>query len=183
MTGPGRLVLIVGPSGAGKDTLIAGARLLSTGDPNIIFPRRVVTRPASLAEDHVSLDANSFNQAVACDAFAFWWDAHETRYGIPSSIDDDLRAGRTIVCNVSRAIIDTLRSRYARICVVLITAPREILKSRLTARRRSTDGDIGRRIARSAEVEAMRPPDHVICNIGAPQLGAQRLFELIRAGD
>ena len=50
--GPGRLVLVVGPSGAGKDTLIAGARVKCLNNPTIVFPRRVVTRAASVAEDN-----------------------------------------------------------------------------------------------------------------------------------
>ncbi len=48
----GRLVVVVGPSGAGKDTLIARARVRLAGDPTIVFPLRLVTRTASAAEDH-----------------------------------------------------------------------------------------------------------------------------------
>lgn len=43
--GPGRLVLVVGPSGAGKDTVLTLARDACRG--TVLFPRRVVTRPAS----------------------------------------------------------------------------------------------------------------------------------------
>jgi len=41
--GPGRLVVVAGPSGAGKDTLLRFARNHLGGDPNIVFPHRVVT--------------------------------------------------------------------------------------------------------------------------------------------
>ncbi|MCC2112585.1 MAG: phosphonate metabolism protein/1,5-bisphosphokinase (PRPP-forming) PhnN, partial [Hyphomicrobiales bacterium] len=42
-TGPGRLVLVVGPSGAGKDTLMAA---IGRARPDLHIVRRVVTRPS-----------------------------------------------------------------------------------------------------------------------------------------
>ena len=45
----GTLHLVVGPSGVGKDTLIAAARAVR---PDLIVPTRMVTRPAGPGEDH-----------------------------------------------------------------------------------------------------------------------------------
>ena len=114
MIGPGRLVLVVGPSGAGKDTLIAGSKASLAGNPSVVFPRRVVTRSSSPAEDHDTLDPAAFDAAAAHGDFGFWWEAHGLKYGIPQAIDGDLAAGRTAVCNVSRMIIADARARYAR---------------------------------------------------------------------
>ena len=180
MIGPGRLVLVVGPSGAGKDTLINGARLACAGDSTVVFPRRMVTRPASAFEDHDTISCEAFDQAVAAGAFALWWNAHGNSYGIPLSIEDDIRSGRTAVCNVSRTIVDVARGQYAFVAVVLITAPERILQARLASRERGSDGNLTQRIARSAELERSCRPDLVIRNVGRRAVGIRRLLNMIR---
>ena len=138
--GPGRLVLVVGPSGAGKDTLLAHVRAACRDDATVVFPRRVVTRLASAFEDNESVSETVFRKSAAAGEFAFWWSAHGHFYGIPASIDRDIAAGRTVVCNVSRTTVAAVRGRYARVVIVLVTAPEEILLQRLTARNRTSDG-------------------------------------------
>jgi ribose 1,5-bisphosphokinase len=178
--GPGRLVLVVGPSGAGKDTLLKGARAACAYDPAVVFPRRVVTRPKSEAEDHDSIDAAAFARAAGEGAYALSWQAHGHSYGIPSAIDRDILAGRTVVCNVSRTMIDTAQRRYAFVTVVEITAPEQVLQSRLASRQRGSDGDIARRLERSAQVQQLFSPDIVIRNVGRPDGGIRRLIRAIR---
>lgn len=177
--GPGRLVLVVGPSGAGKDTLIDGARAVLRDDPGVVFPRRVVTRPASPGEDHDSLSVADFARRAAEGAFALCWKAHGLSYGVPGSIDADLRAGRTVVCNVSRAVVAAARARYQQVLVALVTAPEEVLASRLAARARASDGVLADRLARPANALAA---DVVIQNVEAPEAGIALLISVIHAG-
>jgi len=179
LIGPGRLVVVAGPSGAGKDTLIAHARSRLGGDPMIVFPRRIVTRATSAAEDHHTISNREFAMAAEEGAYAFWWEAHGLKYALPSGIDDDIRAGRTVVCNVSRGFVAVLRRLYAHVVVVLITAPPEILATRLAARGRTSDGDIDRRIGREAPPEAELSPDHVIENVGDIEHGGASLVAAI----
>jgi ribose 1,5-bisphosphokinase len=177
--GPGRLVAVAGPSGAGKDTLLRFARKLLIGDPTIVFARRVVTREPSAAEDHDALSEADFAAAVVAGGFAFWWDAHGLNYAVGAAVDDDIRAGKTVVCNVSRTVIAELRCRYADVRVVLVAAPMEILAARLAARGRASDGALATRLARSAPAQSDLAPDVVIENVGNLQNGGELLVAAI----
>jgi ribose 1,5-bisphosphokinase len=172
-------VLVVGPSGAGKDTLIQGARESCANDPSVVFPRRVVTRPSSSAEDHDTMLDAAFSAAVADGAFALWWGAHGNQYGIPASIDADIRAGKTVVCNVSRTVVEPARRKYAYVAGVLVTAPADVLAARLAGRNRPSDGDVKARIARSAVIDQTFEPDFEIQNTGRPAVGVRRLLNAI----
>lgn len=176
--GPGRFVLVVGPSGAGKDTVIAGAKAACGHDPAIVFPRRVVTRPASGHEDHDSLEDAAFDGAVRSGLFAFWWQAHGLKYGVPRTAEDDVRFGRTIVCNVSRGIVADLRGLYARVDAVLVTAPADVLAARLAGRSRETDGTLAQRLGRNDAYMEFRA-DYVIENTGAADVAVRMLVDVI----
>jgi len=178
--GPGRLILVVSPSGAGKDTLIAGVRAACAEDPTVVFPRRVITRPPTTDEDCDSVTEEMFKYAVASGGFALWWEAHGLCYALPCSIDTDIRQGKTVVCNVSRTIVGFARRRYCLVTVVLVTAPQHVLAERLTGRRRSSDGSIQKRIARSAAVGQDIEADVVIRNVGRPQVGIRQLLDVVR---
>src|ERR1700691_4692327 len=147
--GPGRLVVVIGPSGAGKDTLLRLACDRFDGDRNIVFPRRIVTREPSAAEDNESISERDFATAVADGGFAFWWDAHGLKYALGAGVDDDIRAGKAVVCNVSRTVIAALRRRYADIRVILVTAPADVLATRLAARFSAADGALLARLGRA----------------------------------
>jgi ribose 1,5-bisphosphokinase len=179
--GPGRLVLVVGPSGAGKDTLIARARAGCRDDAGVVFPRRVVTRPPSGFEDNEHMSPEAFEQAAASGAFALWWRAHGLAYGIPIAIDRDIAAGRTVVCNVSRTIVPSACERYVQTIAVLVTAPREIIARRLIERGRASDGRVADRIDRIDLALGTLRPDVVIDNRGDPEIGARKLLNTIYA--
>ena len=173
--GPGRLVLVVGPSGAGKDTLIDLARAACAGDLSVVFVRRVVTREASVFENNVQVTPDAFALGRARGEFAVDWEAHGLHYALPGSIDEDIRAGRSVVANISRTVIPTLRAAYANVVVVSITAPPEVLAQRLAARGRATDGPVGERLRRQVDGAA---PDVTIQNIAR---AADHADELVRA--
>ena len=176
--GPGRLVLVVGPSGAGKDTLLNLARAACAGDRSIVFPRRIVTREASPSEDNRQLDPQSFQMALARGEFAVHWEAHGHCYALPRGIDDDIRAGCTVVANVSRTVLQAMRRAYADVIVVEITAPPEVLAERLCIRARGSDGAIEPRLRRNIDA-ATGAPDIIILNVGDARSYARQLLAVI----
>ncbi len=175
--GPGRLILVVGPSGAGKDTLLGLAKAGCAEDKDIVFPRRVVTREASSSEDNAQLSADDFRQALARGDFAMHWEAHGHSYGLPREIDDDIRARRSVVVNASRTVIDAARRAYANVTVIAITAPPEVLAERLKMRSRSSDSRVEDRLSRTVDTTA---PDVTILNVGRPEDHARRLVRAIK---
>ena len=144
------LVAVVGPSGAGKDTLMDGARAALAADPRFCFVRRCITRPAEAGgEAHEALTPEAFAVRRAQGRFALWWEAHGLSYGIPREIEDDLAAGRVAVANLSRHVLAEAASRYP-LRVLLITAPVELRAARLAARGREAAADIAARLSREA---------------------------------
>jgi ribose 1,5-bisphosphokinase len=176
--GPGALVLVVGPSGAGKDTLLGVAQKLLAGDGRIVFPRRAVTRESSVFESNEMVAPAEFDRAVATGRYALWWRAHDQGYGIARTIDDEIAAGRVVVVNASRTIIAEARRKYQTAAVVLITAPADVLAERLAARGRDSDGDLGGRLKR-ASLGTEGEVELAISNVGAIEDNARKLAAFI----
>ena len=143
------LVLVVGPSGAGKDTLMAEANGVLGACPDIVFVRRVVTRQAvPRLEDHDVLDDAAFAAAHDRGAFALSWQAHGLSYGLPASIDADLNEGRIVVANCSRRAIPAALAKYPDTVAIVVDADPTVRSARLEGRGRETRAEIVARIAR-----------------------------------
>ncbi|TIV75967.1 MAG: phosphonate metabolism protein/1,5-bisphosphokinase (PRPP-forming) PhnN [Mesorhizobium sp.] len=179
----GRLVLVVGPSGAGKDTLIDYARERLRADPRVHFVRRIISRPTGPGEDHEPVDTDEFNRRALEGGFSFHWQAHGLSYGIPSEIDDWLDRGDVVVANGSRAVLPDARRKYPKLLVVNITAPMGVLALRLVERGRENLESIRQRLLRS-EQQSMEGDDVLqIDNSGAPEIAGERLLAVLVARD
>lgn len=175
MSPEARLVLVAGPSGAGKDTLIRLAATALAGEPQLSFPRRVVTRVADASEDHDTLGEAAFAQALAAGAFALHWRAHGLGYGIPRAA---LAPGGVAVCNVSRAIVAQARREHGWVRFVAVTAPATLRAARVAGRGREPADDA--RLLREVPGDMPEAADLVIDNSGAPEAGAASLIAFLR---
>ncbi len=174
------LVLIVGPSGAGKDTLLNGSRTALSDQSRIRFVRRVITRPVdpSAAEMHDPVSEQAFNALLAAGAFALSWRAHGLHYGIPADIAVDLSEGRIVVANVSRTVVAEAAARFP-VQVIEVVAPPDTLARRLAARGRDDAVDMARRLARQTDLPLPAPRETIV-NDGTEAAGIAKLTQALR---
>ncbi len=178
----GTLVLVVGPSGAGKDTVMAGARERLAGDPRIRFARRSITRPADAGgEDYEAVTPEEFDRREAQGQFALSWRAHGLAYGIPDSIRAHIDKGGIVVANGSRAMLEDARRRFPGLVIVLVTASRDILATRLAARGRETRAEIEERLARGGDFQVEGDDVMVVRNETSVEDGVVRFLDILRS--
>jgi len=177
----GALVLVVGPSGAGKDTLIAAAQQALGSEGRFVFPRRVVTRDAVAAlEDHDSIDRDGFEAARLNGHFALDWEAHGLCYALPGSVDAAVAAGSIVVANVSRRVIPHALRKYGRARVMLITAETEVRAQRLAGRGRESAEDVAARLRHEGAPVPEGVAPVVIDNSGALESGIAAFVAALR---
>ena len=165
------IFVVVGPSGAGKDTLIAAAL---QHRPDVRWVQRVITRPtATDGEPFEGVSEQEFMNRKAQGAFALDWQAHGLSYGIPKS---QLAGPGDAVFNGSRAALTMATSLFSDLRVILVTAPNAILAQRLAHRGRETAADIRARLDRAS----FQLPDGImattVVNDGTVARGVDRLL-------
>jgi ribose 1,5-bisphosphokinase len=182
---PGRLIVIVGPSGAGKDSLMEFARRHYAADPAFGVVQRLITRPKEAGgENHRSVTLAEFDEIKREGLLAVDWQAHGLSYGIPDSSRLDLARGMTLIVNGSRGALDLFRSAYGSIDCVLVTARPDVLAERLAARGRESRQDIAARLSRQIDVDDGHY-NLVIDNSGGLEDAGARLvsyLDMVRAG-
>ena len=143
--GAARLIVVVGPSGAGKDSVLRGWR--AAGDaPH--FAQRVITRAPDAHEAHEPATAAGFAGLRARGLLATWWQAHGLDYGVRCAQLEPLAQGRWIALNGSRAHLPALRVQAPGLRVVAVEASPEVLAQRLAARGREDATARAARLAR-----------------------------------
>jgi ribose 1,5-bisphosphokinase len=145
--------MVCGPSGAGKDSVLAWARRALADHPAVCFAPRLVTRPTGPGSEHEPVDAGGMEALHRSGGLAWEWQAHGYRYGIRSEYAVRVREGEVVVVNGSREHVQAVAGRPDLRCV-LVTAPPGVLHSRLHARGREDAASISLRLARNAGLPA-----------------------------
>lgn len=143
----GRLIAVVGPSGVGKDSVMAG---IHSAIPSLHVVRRVITRAPGLGgEDYDAATVMQFQAMVEDGAFAVHWGAHGLHYGIPITVKYQLGKGTDCLVNFSRKALTQAAGIFPRLVVLNITAKPETLAHRLAVRARETEEEISKRLAQA----------------------------------
>ena len=165
-----RLIYIIGPSGAGKDSLLNGLRqdmASMATPPTLFFARRTITRSHHQSnEDHEAVDESNFESLLQCHAFALNWFANGLHYGVRHTQLSPMSEGKWALVNGSRAYLKEAKLRFPGLTVLHITAPPEVLRTRLLARGRETELAIEARLSRSQSF-APEPQDLCVSNDGS----------------
>ncbi len=150
----GRLIYLMGPSGAGKDSVIDAAReALSAADVHVA--RRIITRSAEAVGEHaIGVSPDAFTQLCEAGEFAMNWQANGLQYGIGRDINERLAAGHHVLVNGSRAWLPQALQRYPQILPILINVETAVLRQRLQSRGRESQAQIDERLARNDRLQA-----------------------------
>ncbi|WP_439140152.1 phosphonate metabolism protein/1,5-bisphosphokinase (PRPP-forming) PhnN [Roseicyclus sp.] len=144
----GRFIAVVGPSGVGKDSVMAG---LCAARPDLVRVRRVITRDVDAGgEDYEAISPALFAARAAGGDFALHWQAHGLSYAIPHAVHDTLDRGQDALANLSRGMLGRAAQVFGALTVLHVTATPEVLAQRLAARGREGRAEIARRMARPA---------------------------------
>lgn len=178
-----KLFWVAGPSGAGKDTVMAWVRdHLPEAEP-LVFAHRYITRAAQAgSENHVALSAQEFALRLQHGLFVADWQAHGLRYGIGIEVRDWMARGLSVVVNGSREYLPRARAAFPDLVFVHITAPAAVLVERLRSRKREDEMAIAARIQRNAGLSLQRRADDIeIINDHSVEAAGRQLLQRMLA--
>jgi ribose 1,5-bisphosphokinase len=171
-----RLIYVIGPSGAGKDSVLQALREIWQELPPAYWTRRTITRPVQPeGEAHENVTPPEFERLCSEGAFAMAWRANELSYGVRTEELIALSQGYCVFVNGSRAYLPQIMARWPSCTVVQISASPDVLLQRLNRRNRESTQAISQRMARTVEVELPQSAISIV-NDGSLQEAAQSLL-------
>ncbi len=142
----GVLVIISGPSGAGKDTIM---NEVIKRDKNVVHMVTTTSRPKRPGEvdgrDYYFISREEFEQLIAKDAFIEWVEYRGNLYGGQKKhLEETLALGKDIIWRIDvrgvKNIKDKIKTLFPYTALVFITAPSlEVLQKRLIKRGSETN--------------------------------------------
>lgn len=167
--GRGRLIVIAGPSGVGKGSIVLG---LMERDPRLVRSISATTRAPRATEtdgaDYLFVDDARFDAMVAAGDLLEWAEVfHRNRYGTPAHwVEDQRRGGRDVVLEIDVQGAAQVKERAPDAVLILLAPPSlEDLEARLRGRGTEDDASIAERLE-AAERELAQATwfDHVVVN-------------------
>ncbi len=168
-SGPGRLIVLSGPSGVGKDTVLLE---MFRRDPNLRYSVSYTTRPPRAGEidgqSYSFVDVDTFGAMAERKEFLEWAPVHDHLYGTSQArVQQALDRGEDIVLKIDVQGADRVRRRVAGEAIFIFLEPPSLdeLHRRLVERNTEVGESLALRI-RNAEIEMREADkyDHRIIN-------------------
>jgi guanylate kinase len=164
----GRLIILTGPSGVGKGTLLAALR---AAHPAINLSISATTRAPRPGEvdgvNYYFYDRERFEQAIAQGELLEWAEFAGNYYGTPSQpVQERIDRGESIILEIELLGARQVAKAFPAALKIFILPPSfEVLEARLRSRGQDPEEAIARRLARAqAEIDAAGEFDLQIVN-------------------
>jgi guanylate kinase len=164
----GHLIILTGPSGVGKGTLLAALR---AAHPEINLSISATTRAPRPGEvdgvNYYFYDRERFEQAIAQGELLEWAEFAGNYYGTPSQpVQERIDRGESIILEIELLGARQVAKAFPAALKIFILPPSfEVLESRLRSRGQDPEEAIARRLARAqAEIDAAGEFDLQIVN-------------------
>lgn len=184
MTRRGKLIVISGPSGAGKGTL---RKMLFDAMPELAFSVSCTTRRPRPGEvdgvDYRFISDEEFAEQVERDAFLEWAGVHGRMYGtLREEVEKCLASGRSMVLEIDEQGCRQVKERMPEATCIFIMPPSiGELRRRLESRAADDPRQIEVRLANAEkELERAKAYEHIILNDDV-NVASRHLIELVRS--
>ena len=174
--------LIIGNSGAGKDTIID--EVLRRFPPHYMklqVPKRVITRQSSDTEKFEPVDTETFYKLRESGEFILEWESYEHFYGIRREVMDWLDAGHPVILNISRNVVQTARETFPDVRVIFIRVPLDVTADRIIERGRESYKEVLNRVVRAQEHQDYEGADFIVDNVGNIEETSQKVLDYLVA--
>jgi guanylate kinase len=179
----GRLIVVSGPSGAGKDTLIQAAL---EAIPELALIASATTREPRKGEvdgkDHVFLSREEFERWIEEDRLLEWAEYSGNLYGTPKrSVEELLDSCRSVILRIELQGARQVKERRPDAVMVFVRAPSlEETRRRLESRATETSESVESRMATAIkEVAARDEFDYEIVN-GDREQARREMIEIVK---
>lgn len=164
----GRLIVIAGPSGVGKSTIVRALRERRTLDFSVSATTRPRRRDEIDGVHYHFVDVTEFERLVMVGAFLEWAQYGRNFYGtLRSEVESRLRLGHDVILEIDIQGARQVQVRYPNALFIFVAPPSiEALESRLRTRGDTSEEDLKRRVA-IAHQEILEAPglfDKIVYN-------------------